>query len=207
MKRKLREHRLQQQLSQNELADLSGISLRTVQRIESGMSSGSPFVIRALCKTLQIEPDDLITDKGLHPDGIKPAETMAGTDPTKGIYDVRLKYINFSAVSVLFFPFLNLVFPTVLYFVFKKSLSHSRDKEAALKILSFQILWSFATLTMMIFIPVLDHYVFKVGDVSEIPLFVWCYLIQAILLIAIMLNTAGNINRERGILTFVPNIL
>ncbi|WP_192347035.1 helix-turn-helix domain-containing protein [Algoriphagus sp. Y33] len=207
MKRKLKEYRLQRQLSQSELADQSGISLRTVQRIESGMSSGSPFVIRALCKSLDISPEDLMADRDVDPDGTKPAEATAGTNLIRGIYDVRLKYINFSTISVLFFPFLNLAFPAILYFIFRKSLSLPHDKKAALKILSFQILWSFVTITMMIFIPVIDLYLFKIGDVLEIPLFVWYYLIQAILLIVIMLLTARNINKGRIILAFVPNIL
>ena len=59
MKKSLKEHRTNEQLSQQELADKSGISIRTIQRIEKKLSSGSPYIIKSLCKALQIEVDDI----------------------------------------------------------------------------------------------------------------------------------------------------
>ncbi len=205
MKRALKEHRLHLNLSQHELAEQSGVSIRTIQRIEKGSSTGSPYVIRALCKSLNIDPENLI----INPEEIIvhiPATTES-VDLVKNTYDRRLKYINFSALSILCFPFLNLVLPTVFYFVFKKSLSNVRDKEAALKILSFQILWSVLTLILMIFIPVIDHYFLRIDQIMEIPLFIWGYLVLVVILTLVTLNTASDINKAKNLLVFIPNIL
>ncbi|MFC0318245.1 MULTISPECIES: hypothetical protein [Olivibacter] len=55
--------------------------------------------------------------------------------------------------------------------------------------------------------PVADLYTFKIGEVLEIPLFIWCYLIFLITLVLIILKTAKDINREKELLIFVPNIV
>jgi hypothetical protein len=171
------------------------------------MSAGSPFVIRALCNALKINPEDLITDRDQTEENTHTSETMSGDLPEEIAYDRKLKYINFSVLSVLFFPFLNLLIPSVLYLAFRRALSNVPSKAAALKILSLQIFWSFITLVVMILIPVLDQYLTHIGELFEIPLFVWGYLILVIVLIAITLSTASRINRAKQLLPFVPNIL
>lgn len=45
---RIRDARQAQRLSQQELADLSGISLRTIQRLEKGISSPRPYTLRKL---------------------------------------------------------------------------------------------------------------------------------------------------------------
>lgn len=203
----MKQHRLQLHLSQQELAALSGISLRTIQRIERGNSTGSPYVIRTLCKSLDIDLEDLVSDPDHHMEETATAIPVGSMNPVKDTYDRRLKYINFSALSVLCFPFLNLVLPAVCYFVFKKSLSGVHNTEAAMKILSLQILWSVFVVILMIAISVVDHYLFGIDEVMEIPLFIWGYLALIILLVLITLKTAGDINYKKRLLTFIPNIL
>jgi transcriptional regulator with XRE-family HTH domain len=209
LKKTLKEHRLQAHLSQQELAASSGISLRTIQRIERGDSAGSPYVIRTLCESLGIDPQDLVADRNHYADetAIAMPEPAGSADMVNHAYDRRLKYINFSAISALCFPFLNLVLPAVLYFAFKKSVSGVHNKEGALKILSLQILWSVFTLISMIFIPVVDLFLFGIDDLFQIPLFVWGYLVLVILLVLITLKTASDINNKKQLLVFVPNIL
>ena len=209
MQKTLKEHRLNRHLSQSELAAQSGISIRTIQRIENGESTGSPYVIRTLCKSLDIDPEHLIVNPEPHVTEklIQPKESDEDRTRDKNAYDTRLKYINFSALSVLGFPFLNLVLPAVLYFVFKKSLWHAHDKNAALKILSLHILWSVFTLVLMIFIPLIDHLFFGIEEVMEIPLFIWIYLVLVITLVVIILHTASDINKRKNLLIFIPNIL
>ena len=209
MKRTLKEHRLHQQLSQNELAGKSGVSLRTIQRIENGTSSGSPFVIRSLCKAMNIGPQELVTSRDHHA-GENVDNQQGGSvdiDIPEISYSKCLKFINISTFAVLCFPFLNLMLPAILYFVFKRSLVAKQDRQAALKILSLQILWSFTTLIILVFLPVIDQHITKIGDVMEIPLFIWAYFVLAFLLLIITLNTAHRINRKKDLLPFVPNIL
>tara|TARA_R110002020_G_scaffold135568_3_gene302761 strand:+ start:2012 stop:2641 length:630 start_codon:yes stop_codon:yes gene_type:complete len=209
LKRTLKEHRLHLHLSQQGLAELSGVSIRTIQRIENGTSTGSPYVIRSLCKSLNIDPAYLVTNPDPHTEETITyiSETTPGADLAKSPYDRRVKYINFSALSILCFPFLNLIVPAVLYFVFKKSLSSPHNKEAALKIISFQILWSVLALILMILIPVVDHYFFRTWEILEIPLFIWGYLFLVIILVLVILYTASNINKAKDLLVFIPNLL
>lgn len=208
MKRTLKEHRQLLLLSQNELAEKSGVSLRTIQRIENGTSSGSPFVIRSLCKAMNIGTQELITSRDYLGETIDSQQGGSGDiDITETAYSRCLKFINISTFAVLCFPFLNLVLPSILYLVFKRSLVTKQDRQAALKILSLQILWSFTALIVLVFIPVIDQHITKIGDVMEIPLFVWAYFVLAFLLLIITLNTAHRINRKKDLLPFVPNIL
>jgi len=177
--------------------------------MENGESAGSPYVIRTLCKSLDINPEHLAINPEPHTDE-KLIQTKASDEDivvARRAYDTRLKYINFSALSVLGFPFFNLLLPAVLYFVFKKSLLNGHDKKAALKILSLHILWSVFTLVLMIFIPLIDHLFFGIEEVMEIPLFIWAYLVLVITLVVIILNTASDINKRKNLLPFIPNIL
>ena len=165
--------------------------------------------MRMLCSTLGIVPEDLIANPAPRnkEEIIHKSELTTITNPASFAYNSRIKYINFSSFCVLFFPFLNLVVPAVLYIIFRKSFSSNRDKTAAMKILSLQILWSVITLIAIIFIPVADLYIFKIGHVMEIPLFVWGYLVSVIGLLLITLKTASDINNAKPLLVFIPNIL
>jgi transcriptional regulator with XRE-family HTH domain len=207
LKRTLKEYRLSQHLSQQQLAEQSGVSLRTIQRIESGASAGSPYILKQLCGALKINSQDLILAGAAPvPDSHTNKDSEQKAIPEYR-YDSRVKYINFSALTVLCFPLLNLVIPVILHFLFRKTMVDSRDTVAVKKILSLQIFWSFITFIVLVAIPVADLYFFKLGDVMEIPLFVWGYLLLVIVLILITLKTASDINRNKQLLSFIPNIL
>lgn len=206
MKKTLKQFRTQHLLSQQQLAEKSAVSLRTIQRIESGVSTGSPYVIRQLCDALHIAPEELMFTNAtsiLTPHAAIPRVKEGGNV----VYDNKIKYINFSALIALCFPFMNLIIPVVLRYIFRKSLTGKHNKAAVNKILSLHIWWSVITLIALIATPVADFYLFKIGDVLEIPLFIWCYLIFLIALVLIILKTANDINREKELLVFVPNIL
>ena len=52
-------HRKKLGYSQEELSQLSGISLRTIQRLESGTVQPRGYTLRALAESLQVPLDDL----------------------------------------------------------------------------------------------------------------------------------------------------
>ncbi len=56
---RVRELRESNWLSQQDLADASGVSLFTVQRIERGDGAVRPGTARAIAKALGVTPDDL----------------------------------------------------------------------------------------------------------------------------------------------------
>lgn len=207
MKRTLKEYRKIRQLSQRELSDESGISIRTIQRIEKDLSSGSPYVIKSLCKALKIEIDDLevnFTQNEIHENDNHEEIVKEKVTPYGGINQKELKLINLSSISVLVFPLLNLLFPAILYWKYRLILNSKSD---ALKIISFQILWTLVTLLLVIFIPFLFQMFFSMLEIFGHPLFTWIYFICVVINIFITIITAIRLNKSEHILPFIPNIL
>jgi len=197
----LKEHRLAKHLSQKELADRSGISLRTIQRVEKNESACSPYVIRTLCETLGIEVNSLLQSSGEDSEAFQ--ELIVESVPTSRY----LKYINFSSLSVLLFPFLNLVVVTGTYLILKKRFVIQNDRATAQKILSFQILWSVITLIILIFTPLIDYWFLHIGEVLEIPLFIWIYLVLLFSNLLITLGIAARLNMGKDPIPSLPNII
>ena len=85
----LRFYRSRIPLTQEELAEKSGISVRTIQRIEAGQSPKG-YTLKALIKALEVEEIDLVT--------VAPME-MENSEVLKWN-----KIINFSALPLLLIP-------------------------------------------------------------------------------------------------------
>ena len=214
MRKSLKEYRKSQQLSQHELSDKAGISIRTIQRIEKRLSQGSPYIIKSLCKALQIEVDDLEFDSSISEmilstpaiietnaqEGAEPFALNSEMDRTPTI----LKLINFSSIFILLFPFLNVIVPSVIYWKHKGAL---QNKAAALKIISFQIIWTLGTLIVLLFLPPIIQAVFGLYASSGFPVIVLLYSLCVLLNIFATFATAVNINKSADILHFIPTIL
>lgn len=208
MKNTLKHFRKIKQLSQQELADDSGVSIRTIQRIENNLSKGSPYIIKALCKSLQINVDDLEISS-VEPDSDETNSEHEAESPQEVSFeqnsDTRhLKLINFSSILIILFPLLNLLFPSILYWKFKKSLN---SRTAALKILSFQLLWTLSTFALLIFIPAICEFFFGMQEISGHPLIFWIYALSVVLNLVFIIDTAIRLNSSRTILPFIPDIL
>jgi len=94
MKNIVQQLREAQNLTQTELAEKTGLSLRTIQRIEAG-NVPRGFTLKTLAKTLEIAPEKLTV-----------AQEPLKTD--------RAKLINLSALMGLVFPFGGVIFPLIL---------------------------------------------------------------------------------------------
>jgi len=203
LQKNLKEHRLAKHLSQKELADRSGISLRTVQRVEKNESAGSPYVIRTLCETLGIETNSLLQSS----DDNNALEAIREVMVEPVAPNRYLKYLNVSSLSLLLFPFLNLVVVTGAYLILKKRLVTLNDKITAQKMLSLQILWSVTTLIVLIFTPLIDYWFLHIGEVLEIPLFIWIYLVLLFSHLIITLLVAARLNAGKDPMPAFPNII
>ncbi|WP_312398504.1 helix-turn-helix domain-containing protein [Sphingobacterium sp.] len=212
--KKLKQIRNEKRLSQQELANLSGISLRTIQRMEKGESKGSPYVIKSLCQTLDVDP--LVIDFESDVRHEKRPDQHLGTAYTESISSVEtacdhaanIKYINFSSLIVLLIPFTNLLSVTIFYFLFKKKLIDKNQKITALKILSFQIIWSTATVLFMISTPLLTFWLTDIPTaIHDIPLFVWVYWLMLSVHLVMTLTVAVGLNKTDRPIQFMPNLL
>jgi transcriptional regulator with XRE-family HTH domain len=134
---RLKALREQKNLTQEELSEKSGISARTIQRIETGKEPKG-FTLRALAKALEIGEDKLRTNK------IDYAEPDLNDTEQKDLIPVEidiinysyLKLINLSSIPFIILPPLNIVVPLVLMLALKQRNSLIKQ------LISVQIIWT-----------------------------------------------------------------
>ncbi|MGY3213311.1 helix-turn-helix domain-containing protein [Mucilaginibacter sp. HD30] len=137
-------------LTQEELFERSGISVRTIQRIEAG-TSPKGYTLKALAKALGIPESDLLEKE----------EVISADNAT------WLKWINISALPLMIFPPLNIVAPLLLMFA-KKQFT-----PVAKKILTIQILWSLIAGVLILIVMVLNDVFAIRGNYMMLVPFVW----------------------------------
>ena len=125
----LLEYREKLNLTQEELAKKSGISVRTIQRIESGIKPKG-YTLESLCKALEINKDALLVDQN---------------EPIKSNKQL-IKYINLSSILLLIVPLGSIIMPLIIMRWKKENNTITRQ------IISIQILWtlSFIIITVLI---------------------------------------------------------
>ena len=187
MKNSLREYRRLKNLTQEELSKSSGISIRTIQRIEKGLSTGSSYTLKTLAETLQIESSDLLHDQG------KPRLLAKNSVKT-------LKLMNFSVLTMLIIPLGNIIFPAIIFF---KNRDGEKVNTIGKRILNFQI---FSMLLLPFFFTIL--FLFVGRGYAGIPItFIISYLTCGLANIIITIHTSIQINEQKDVLSFIPNIL
>lgn len=116
---KLKRIREQQHLTQQELSERSGISVRTIQRIEAGTEPKGQ-TLKMLASTLEV----------------KGAELVEKPEAGKPINLTLVKIINFSSLPVTIFPPANIILPLLIMWLRKECNPITRQ------IISLQIIWS-----------------------------------------------------------------
>ena len=140
---RVKEFRTQKGMSQEVLAEESGLSQRTVQRIENGESNPTGDTIRRISNALNINPDELIDwtikeDKGY------------------------LIFLNISALSFIFFPLLGILVPFIMWTSKRDKLKNVNTIGRAL--INFEINWTF----MLALIPVSLLLLTKMGALENL---------------------------------------
>lgn len=132
---KLKIVREQKNLTQEELSEKSGISVRTIQRIESGIAPKG-HTLKALSKTLEILETEL-TDKTEEKRVVeKPEELIVKSQTEIGIDFQKIKLINLSSILFVMLPPLNILVPLLLFYALKQKNHLTRQ------IISLQIIWT-----------------------------------------------------------------
>ncbi len=111
--------------TQAELAKQSGLSLRTIQRLESNNKEPKGHTLIALSNVFNIEPK-LLQEKFIY------------FGKTKKSEKTTIQFINLSIISFVGIPFGNLIFPFILWYKNRKS---KFVDEVGRRIINFQILW------------------------------------------------------------------
>ncbi len=171
--------------SQEELADKTGLSLRTIQRIENGETEPRGDSLKRLAAAFDVSADE-ITDWTIQED--------------KGF----LMGLNLSALSFIIFPLLGILIPLVIWITKKDKIKNGN--EVAKELLNFQISW-----TMLLFIGYISLIIWsfyklnKMGDVSPsivtsniIAQFLFLGFLYSVNLILIVVNTI-RINNDKSV--------
>ncbi|WP_185816817.1 helix-turn-helix domain-containing protein [Hymenobacter metallilatus] len=124
-------------LSQEVLAEQSGVSLRTIQRVEQGETEPRGYTLQALAQALdvpleafRIQPEPAAPTPPAPP---LPAPAALPSDPD------FLQLLNLSALSFLVLPLLNILVPWWLWRARRHRTAHVA--EVGRRVLGFQILW------------------------------------------------------------------
>nr|WP_299068025.1 helix-turn-helix domain-containing protein [uncultured Allomuricauda sp.] len=120
LSQRVKKIRNQKGMSQELLAENSGLSLRTIQRIENNETAPRGDSLKRLALALNTTPDEII-DWQMYED--------------KGY----LTIMSLSALGFLFFPILGIIIPLVFWILKKDKLKHVN--ELGKSILNFEITW------------------------------------------------------------------
>ena len=160
---KLQELRERLNLTQEELAERSGISVRTIQRIEAGMEPKG-HTLKTLAKALGIEENELLEKN----------------DESDGINYTLLKLINISSLPFTFIPPANIALPLIIMLTKKQFNSLTKQ------VVSVQILWTILSVIIFMISSLMKNW-FSLG--SKFILIIMILLILANVFI-ILVNAA-----------------
>ncbi len=121
-------------LTQEELAQKSGLSVRTIQRIEAGMQPKG-YTLKTLSKSLDIPEEDLLNIKIVQQE-IETVELPVTITENDSADLALTKIINLSSIPVAWLPIANFMVPLLIMFF-------TKEKSRIIKqIISLQILLS-----------------------------------------------------------------
>ena len=170
MKNKIQVLRESKGLTQTELSEKSGLSLRTIQRLEAG-NVPKGFTLKAIAKALETKPEELL---------ISPEITNID----------RAKLINLSVLSGLVIPFSGIILPLILTYKTKDAF----NKELGKCIVSIQIILT-ATLSVLMTICPFIQKSFSV----KFPLFLIPLILFICLKLLVVLINGNSLNQKNDL--------
>lgn len=177
MKNKVKTLREQKNLTQSKLAENSGLSLRTIQRIESG-SVMKGFTLKAVAKALHTEPEKLFFKE----------------EKIKNVN--RAKLINFSALCGLIIPFGGIIFPLILTLKTKDETNKILGKE----IVSFQIVLAVFISVLLIVTPFVQKFLS-----IKFPLFIIVLVLFISIKLLVILKNGASLNKNSNLVITLKN--
>jgi transcriptional regulator with XRE-family HTH domain len=155
-------------LTQEELSEKSGVSIRTIQRIEAGVTPKG-YTLKALAKALDVSESSLL-----------------GEDEITYTSNKWLKIINLSSLPFIIMPPLNFLVPLLIMFLKKEYNPVTRI------IISIQLLWTLIFFVLFLIILMLNDWFAVQSKFTMMIAIVWI-LINSI----IILRNAIEINKNK----------
>jgi transcriptional regulator with XRE-family HTH domain len=179
---RVKELRNKKGMSQEVLAEESGLSLRTIQRIEKGDSNPTGDSLKRLSNALDVNPDELI-------------------DWTIKEDKKYLIFLNLSALTFLFFPMLGILVPFILWTSKKDKIKNIN--KLGKDLINFEITWTI----LLFLIPFMFILISKTSLLESLSfrnIFIVIGVMYFINLIFILLNTV-RISNEKDVI-YYPQI-
>ena len=164
--------------SQEELAEKTGLSLRTIQRIENGETEPRGDSLKRLAIAFDISPDEII-------------------DWTVQEDKNFLIGLNLSALSFVVFPFFGILIPLILWVAKKDKIRYLN--EIAKDLLNFQITWTiFLFVVYLILILNTVSKVIGFLNVSHIILLLFMVIMYLFNIVMIVVNAIRVSNEKKN---------
>jgi len=164
-------------LTQLDLANKTGLSLRTIQRLEKENNQPKGHSLKMLSKVFDMEASVL-------------QEKYQTENQTKVADKLSIKLINLSALAFFVIPFGNLIFPFVVWS--KKRKSKIVDKIGR-QIINFQLIWTITLCFLLCISPFIN-----INLPFTFPLILIVLFIAIGINIAIIYTTAFMIQRGKN---------
>lgn len=172
---KIKSERIKKGYSLEALSDESGISVRTIQRIESNSTNPRGHTLQSLSRALEMDIEQF--DKHV----IKQDEGLT-----------TLKLMNMSCLLIIFMPLANILAPLLIWYKTRhKPIIHNYGN----RILNFQITWILVTSIVLIASPFVQLLFVERSVANTFRAVLFPYLILWIYNIVMTIITASHIGR------------
>lgn len=162
--------------TQSNLAEKTGLSLRTIQRLESRNTIPKGHTLAVLSEVFEVDPS-ILKQK------VVQVKEIEETDKTS------IKLINLAVLGFFVFPFGNLLFP---FMVWRKKSDSKVVDEAGRRIINFQLFWSIALCFSLSISPFIDPEIFP-----SFPLILMVLFVALAINLFIIGFTANSINQDK----------
>lgn len=177
-------------LTQEELADLTNLTVRTIQRIESGESQPRAFTLKALAKSLGVDFEDLVDES--RDENISKEQSASESNFNPDDEKHFLKILCLSCFSYLVIPLVHFLIPI---YIFKKS-DNSNPKTIAFvrKIIRSQVYWVVALSLLLLLTMTYNFIAVIYFNESYLLHYIWPFLGMYILNAFIITNSLYHVN-------------
>lgn len=134
LQQKITEARKHKGFTQDELADRANVTVRTIQRIESGDTIPRNYTLKAIAQALDLSFEELVATNG---------DVLSSDNKTDTEADIHfLKILNLSSFAYLVIPYVHFLIPSWL--LKRKKDASPAVRTIARKIIRRQIYWVIA---------------------------------------------------------------
>ena len=186
--------------SQEALAEHAKLSLRTIQRVEQGETVPRGHTVQQLAQALGVPLEGLRLPAPVAlPNQAVPVRNPAAAGSASTQSDLRadpylLELLNYSALSLLVFPLLNLLVPWLLWRARRHDTQHVA--EVGRRVLRFQVLWQVGCFFWLLLL--LLGQLVLVRVVGPVPgLFLGGVLVAYAVNVVVVLRNARQLRRGR----------